>query len=81
MTSVGLIYCFLYSTAFLNEKNELEAQVSKLTEIVNTYKANERRYLELACQKADAQRQINFIQHLQKQQKGEPEQVFRYTNF
>ncbi|VDL60142.1 unnamed protein product [Hymenolepis diminuta] len=61
-------------TALLNEKNELEAQVSKLTEIVNAYKANERRYLELACQKADAQRQINFIQHLQKQQKGEPEQ-------
>nr|CDS27971.1 expressed conserved protein [Hymenolepis microstoma] len=68
-------------TALINEKSELEAQVSKLTDIVNTYKANERRYLELACQKVDAQRQINYIQNLQKQQKGEPEQVFRYTNF
>ncbi|VDO06718.1 unnamed protein product [Rodentolepis nana] len=64
-------------TALLNEKSELEAQVSKLTDIVNTYKANERRYLELACQKVDAQRQINYIQNLQKQQKGEPEQDFR----
>lgn len=53
------------SEKLVQEKKELEERVAKLTKLLNIYMSNEKRYLELACQKADAQRQIGFIRHLQ----------------
>ncbi|KAL5965755.1 hypothetical protein TSMEX_006510 [Taenia solium] len=46
------------------EKAELEERVSKLTDLLNTYDAHKQRFLELACRKADAQRQMDFIRQL-----------------
>ncbi|KAL5108724.1 hypothetical protein TcWFU_003381 [Taenia crassiceps] len=46
------------------EKAELEDRVSKLTELSNAYDAQKQHFLELACRKADAQRQIKFIRQL-----------------
>ncbi|KAM7536086.1 hypothetical protein Aperf_G00000092801 [Anoplocephala perfoliata] len=70
-------------TNLLEKKKELEVQISSLSNKLNTYRENERRYLELAYKKVDAQRQINFVHHLQNQQNDDvepPKQVFRYTN-
>ncbi|VDK35653.1 unnamed protein product [Taenia asiatica] len=46
------------------EKAELEERVSKLTDLLNTYDAHKQHFLELACRKADAQRQMDFIRQL-----------------
>nr|CDS19834.1 expressed conserved protein [Echinococcus granulosus] len=48
----------------IREKAELEEQVFKLTNLLNAYNAHEQRFLELACRKADAQRQMDLIKQL-----------------
>uniref|UniRef100_A0A5K3EP99 Intraflagellar transport protein 81 homolog n=1 Tax=Mesocestoides corti TaxID=53468 RepID=A0A5K3EP99_MESCO len=47
------------------EKSALSDSVSKLNSLLEIYTASEQQYLQLATQKADAQRQMAFIRQLQ----------------
>lgn len=74
----------------------MEERIFKLTDLLNAYDAHKQHFLELACRKADAQRQMNFIQQLKEtvsppsrrhspnedlnEDVEKPKQRFLYTN-
>ncbi len=54
----------MFSERLTKEKADLEDRISRLSALLDTYMAREQRYLQLANQKADAQRQMTFMHHL-----------------